>query len=68
MTVVANRSNVVGCLSTTADRAREMLAANAYVHWYERYDCGRDALMDAVECCTDLADSYRYMHRHVQLE
>jgi hypothetical protein len=68
MTVVANRSNVVGCLSTAAGRARSMLAAKAYVHWYERYDCSAEALLDAVECCTDIADSYRYFHRHAELD
>lgn len=31
---------------------------------YERYDCSREAIRDAVFNCQDIADSYRYFHGH----
>ncbi|KAK3270375.1 hypothetical protein CYMTET_21226 [Cymbomonas tetramitiformis] len=67
LTVVANRSNVIGPLNTYASRAAAMLEVGAFVHWYERYDVPKMALWDAMEATQDIVDCYRYCHGHSRL-
>ena len=59
MTLVANRSTAGGFLASAAARARRLLDAGAYVHWYERYGCGRGDIAEAIDACLDLEQAYR---------
>ena len=64
LTVVTNRSSVVGQLRAAADGAERLLACGAYVHWFERFDISRDALRDALEATRAVVDEYRAVHGH----
>jgi hypothetical protein len=46
-------------LASAAARARLLLDAGAYVHWYERYGCGRADIADAIDACEDMARAHR---------
>ncbi|KAG2445658.1 hypothetical protein HXX76_000267 [Chlamydomonas incerta] len=63
LTTVANRSGVVGLLENTVRRARALVDAGAYVHWYERHGCSAAAVREAASGLLDVADCYRQLHR-----
>lgn len=65
LTAVSNRSSVVGLLQSTIDSARAICQAGAYLHWYERYGCGREAVESAAQVVADVVDCYRATHRHM---
>jgi hypothetical protein len=64
LTVVSNRSSVVGHLRTAADGAERLLTHGAFIHWFERFDVSRDALVDALETTRAVVEEYRTAHNH----
>lgn len=62
VTAIANRSTAIGMLSSTAAKARAICTAGAYMHWYERYGCGREAIEEAIHTVECMADAYRLAH------
>jgi hypothetical protein len=64
LTVVSNRSSVIGQLRAAADGAEQLLAHGAYVHWFERHDVSREALREATEVTRAVVDEYRAAHGH----
>ncbi|MEW5299626.1 MAG: hypothetical protein WDW36_002621 [Sanguina aurantia] len=64
LTAVSNRSNCISTISAAAERVVRTVEAGAYMHWYEKYGCSRDAISYAAEQLQDVADSYRLLHGH----
>jgi hypothetical protein len=61
LTAVANRSSTGTFLSQTLGKARRMLDAGAYCHWYDRYGCDRDMLEESFDNVHCIVDDYRAM-------
>ncbi|KAL6746677.1 Eta tubulin [Haematococcus lacustris] len=59
LSVVACRSSALGLLSSTLNRAKALCDAGAYLHWYERHGCSKEAVQEALYSVQDVADSYR---------
>jgi hypothetical protein len=59
VTVAANQSSVAAVFDASLQRARRMLEAGAYVHWYERYGCERAHFAEAFEVAAQVVDEYR---------
>ena len=59
---MANRSSVVGLLGSTVARATSIWQAGAYLHWYEKCGCSKDAVRCAIEQVSDVVDAYRVVH------
>ncbi|GAX78151.1 hypothetical protein CEUSTIGMA_g5593.t1 [Chlamydomonas eustigma] len=62
VTVIANRSSVIGQLADTLDRATSIWRAGAYLHWYERCGCSKESIRTAIEQVSDVAECYRSVH------
>ncbi|GIL70377.1 hypothetical protein Vretifemale_1138 [Volvox reticuliferus] len=63
LTVVSNRSSVIGLLEGTVQRALALCDAKAYLHWYARHGCSVDAVREAAHTLLDVAGCYRQVHR-----
>lgn len=56
---VACRSSAVSLVEHSVERAHVAWTAGAYIHWYERYGCGKDAVKEAIEVVGDMVSCYR---------
>ncbi|GLI58867.1 hypothetical protein VaNZ11_000635 [Volvox africanus] len=63
LTVVSNRSSVIGRLEGTVQRALALCDAKAYLHWYARHGCSVEAVREAAHTLLDVAGCYRQVHR-----
>eukprot|EP00798_Chlamydomonas_sp_ICE-L_P020307 gene20307-27063_t len=62
LTSISTRSSAVGLLNNTVEKASAICSAGAYMHWYEKYGCGPDALETAIQQIADVVDCYRAAH------
>ena len=53
---------MVGLLGSTVDRATAIWQAGAYLHWYDKCGCSKEAVRCAIEQVADVADAYREVH------
>ncbi|EFJ50878.1 Eta tubulin [Volvox carteri f. nagariensis] len=63
LTILSNRSNVIGLLECTVQRALALCDAKAYLHWYARHGCSVEAVREAAHRLMDVAGCYRQVHR-----
>jgi tubulin delta len=61
---VACRSSVIGLVRHSVERATAAWTAGAYVHWYERYGCSKEAIREAIEVMDAVVDCYTLAHMH----
>ena len=59
---VASRSSVIGLVEHSVKRATIAWRAGAYIHWYERYGCGKEAVREAIEQMEVVVSCYRHSH------
>ena len=57
-TVLANCSVVLNYVEDVSTRARLMFEERAYLHWYERYGCEKEAFEMAFESVQGIMDNY----------
>eukprot|EP00873_Tetraselmis_striata_P004545 jgi/Tetstr1/424809/TSEL_015312.t1 len=62
LTIVSNRSSLVGLFRKYAEAAAQLCSARAYVHWYERYGCPMEALQDAAQSVEQISDCYSHWY------
>ena len=60
-TVCVNRGYSAARFESTVTKARGMVDAGAYLHWYQRYGCEKDQLLEAFEATETVCDNYRYL-------
>ncbi|XP_062847861.1 tubulin delta chain-like [Trichomycterus rosablanca] len=58
LTVCSNHSSVTKLLHHVVQRSRDMLAARAYLHWYERYGVETDDFHQALSSLSALIEEY----------
>ncbi|GLC45041.1 hypothetical protein PLESTB_001462300 [Pleodorina starrii] len=68
LTVLSNRSSVIGLLEGTVQRALALCDAKAYLHWYARHGCSSEAVREAAHSLLDVAGCYRQVHRQLPYE
>jgi hypothetical protein len=59
MTIAANRVNVIKPMIKLLASARSKFTAGAYLHWYEKYACGRDDFQQAFETVDKIIRDYQ---------
>eukprot|EP00877_Chromochloris_zofingiensis_P006380 jgi/Chrzof1/1996/Cz10g29040.t1 len=62
LSAVCVRSCIGKLLRHHADRTLQMCDAGAYVHWYDKFGCGKDAIVDAANTVLGVADYYTLQH------
>ena len=60
---VLNHARHVAYLQSTLQSCRAMLRKRAYLHWYERFDCGEEAIQRAIDCVQRGVDEYHALDR-----
>ena len=59
LTAVANNDAFASSIVRAVARAEDLLAANAYVHTYERFGVGAEDITAALHDCLDIVEAYR---------
>lgn len=59
---VACSSSIIGLVKHSVERATATWSAGAYLHWYARYGCGKEAIREAIEVMDSVVDCYRLAH------
>ena len=58
LAVVANHGRLCGYVRDVVQEGRRMYARGSYVHWYDKYGCGRDRFEEAFERVERIATDY----------
>eukprot|EP00731_Ephydatia_muelleri_P038619 Em0831g2a len=58
LTVLANSAHIVEHMESVLQRAGEMYREGAYLHWYERYGCGKETFEEAFETMREVVSKY----------
>ena len=58
LTVLANSAHIVDHIEHVVQRAGAMYKERAYLHWYERYGCGKETFEGAFETLRRVIDEY----------
>lgn len=58
LSVVVNHARHVKYIKSTLSSARAMLEKRAYVHWYERFDCGEQQFHEAFDRVQQVINDY----------
>lgn len=58
LTVLANSAHIVEHMESVLQRAGEMYREGAYLHWYERYGCGKETFEEAFETMREVVSEY----------
>lgn len=58
LTVCSNHSSATRLLGHVVQRATEMLSAQAYLHWYERYGIEGEEFQRAIDTLSGLIEEY----------
>ena len=58
LTVCSNGTAVLPGIAVLLARAKRMLAAHAYLHWYERFECTAADLQESFECVSGIISDY----------
>ena len=61
-TVLANSSTVNNYFDLVIQRAAPMYQERAYLHWYEKYGCGKSFFDEGFAAVQNMIDSYSQLH------
>ena len=59
VSVLANSAVVSGYLQCVLDKARLMYQEKAYLHWFEKYGCGKETFEEAFQTLDKMLDNYK---------
>lgn len=59
LSAFCNSSMVTHYIGSVRDKAAQKLEHKAYLHWYERYGCGREEFEGALDTCDSILYNYR---------
>ena len=58
LTVLANSAHIVDYIESVLQRAGAMYKEGAYLHWYERYGCGKETFEEAFDTLREVVSEY----------
>lgn len=58
LTVLANSAHIADHIGSVVERAGAMYKEKAYLHWYERYGCGKETFEEAFETLKGVIGEY----------
>lgn len=57
-TCCSNSNKFIPFVSQLIEKTQELVSVGAFLHWYEKFGCDRNEVLNAAECVNDIVNAY----------